>query len=833
MTSIYTGGGSLIPPGPNNPGSQPYGNGIAGLPTSSPNPFAQNPYSPVGTAFQGFGNDTPSGGGGGFLTPLAQQPTGNPMGPRNPAYNPVRDGGLPNPYAPRPMTGGGDARPMYPHNTYPGMETPRPMNPEGIPFYGFGDDVPMVRADDNVPQGGGGFLTPYASPNPMRADDNAPQGGGGFLSPYASPNPMRADDNVPPGSVGGTLTPMQPGYSGQLMPTQTLAPERHDIMYGASPMGGFNPFMGNQMTQGQAAAQANTTTTSTTAPTPTYGFTGTNPFVQRGLTEAEFKAQSIGMASGGLAGLTGNAIYPQSRTDATQYAINTQLPTSSEVVGADYDAKTNAYTGMPYRFARGGIASIPRFDGETGSQVEAPPEWNPESGQVKLQTPDPEDPYGGMKTIDYTIPQDQIKNYAPTLDLETGKPTGGGAYVLNDGSTMHIGRDGIVQATTPGRNDYKLNEQGYYQPVGENLTWNGGANMLTKKIGGVDVVVDPMFTKGGYQDAKGNLRVDENGVPIPLAPNYLDSGVGKSGLSDAAPYIAAAAMMAATGMPTGFEGMVPASETLLGSMGYLGAGSTAGISSADLGTTSYIAPQSSVFPGVSTADLGTTPYLAPSSSASIAPQMGPTYAELGYQGAGAKSTADAIAAADAASKAAAAKTASMTPMQKYVAATMAAKALSSGSGGGGGGPSSTTTTTQNPPAQNVASNQFNPNMVMPNMFAMNQAAPGMYYQPQTYRYYAQGGVADLGGYAAGGKLLKGPGDGMSDSIVANIAGKQPARLADGEFVVPADVVSHLGNGSTDAGAKHLYKMMDRIRQARTGNSKQGKRINPNKFLPKG
>jgi hypothetical protein len=99
--------------------------------------------------------------------------------------------------------------------------------------------------------------------------------------------------------------------------------------------------------------------------------------------------------------------------------------------------------------------------------------------------------------------------------------------------------------------------------------------------------------------------------------------------------------------------------------------------------------------------------------------------------------------------------------------------------------------------------------------------------------YQQGGVADLGGYAAGGKLLKGPGDGMSDSIVANIAGKQPARLADGEFVVPADVVSHLGNGSTDAGAKHLYKMMDRIRQARTGNSKQGKRINPNKFLPKG
>jgi hypothetical protein len=72
---------------------------------------------------------------------------------------------------------------------------------------------------------------------------------------------------------------------------------------------------------------------------------------------------------------------------------------------------------------------------------------------------------------------------------------------------------------------------------------------------------------------------------------------------------------------------------------------------------------------------------------------------------------------------------------------------------------------------------------------------------------------------------------MSDSIPGVIGNKQPARLADGEFVVPADVVSHLGNGSTDAGAKKLYSMMDKIRKARTGTKKQGKKINPNKFLP--
>ena len=88
----------------------------------------------------------------------------------------------------------------------------------------------------------------------------------------------------------------------------------------------------------------------------------------------------------------------------------------------------------------------------------------------------------------------------------------------------------------------------------------------------------------------------------------------------------------------------------------------------------------------------------------------------------------------------------------------------------------------------------------------------------------------MSGYKKGG-YLDGPGDGMSDSIPATIQGRQPARLADGEFVVPADVVSHIGNGSSKAGAKQLYSMMDRVRKARTGTKKQGKRINAVKHLP--
>ncbi len=88
---------------------------------------------------------------------------------------------------------------------------------------------------------------------------------------------------------------------------------------------------------------------------------------------------------------------------------------------------------------------------------------------------------------------------------------------------------------------------------------------------------------------------------------------------------------------------------------------------------------------------------------------------------------------------------------------------------------------------------------------------------------AQGGIADAGRY------LQGKTDGMADEIPSSIDGEQPAALSHGEFVIPADVVSHLGNGNSDAGAQKLYEMMDRIREARTGTKEQGKEINPDEF----
>ena len=94
------------------------------------------------------------------------------------------------------------------------------------------------------------------------------------------------------------------------------------------------------------------------------------------------------------------------------------------------------------------------------------------------------------------------------------------------------------------------------------------------------------------------------------------------------------------------------------------------------------------------------------------------------------------------------------------------------------------------------------------------------------RYASGGGIAGM----ARGQYISGNTDGMADKIPARIGGVQEARLSHGEFVIPADVVGHLGNGNSEAGAQRLYAMMDKIRKARTGSTKQGKQINPDKFL---
>ena len=135
---------------------------------------------------------------------------------------------------------------------------------------------------------------------------------------------------------------------------------------------------------------------------------------------------------------------------------------------------------------------------------------------------------------------------------------------------------------------------------------------------------------------------------------------------------------------------------------------------------------------------------------------------------------------------------------------------------------------------NMTSNALNTGNIPTQNYApgaLSNIAAGMQNQPlPPQASFVQNLTSARTGYAKGG-YLNGAGDGMSDSIPATIEGKQPARLADGEFVIPADVVSHLGNGSTKAGSKRLYAMLDKVRKARTGTKKQGKQINPAKYMP--
>lgn len=118
-----------------------------------------------------------------------------------------------------------------------------------------------------------------------------------------------------------------------------------------------------------------------------------------------------------------------------------------------------------------------------------------------------------------------------------------------------------------------------------------------------------------------------------------------------------------------------------------------------------------------------------------------------------------------------------------------------------------------------------------------QYAKPTYAPQEEVQHFTRGGIAGIPRQRPPmpqgvGRYMRGPGDGMSDSIPAMIGGQQPAELGDGEFVVPADAVSHLGNGSSNAGASQLQEMIERVRKARTGQQQQGQQINPNKFMPR-
>jgi len=499
------------------------------------------------------------------------------------------------------------------------------------------------------------------------------------------------------------------------------------------------------------------------------------------------------MASNGIGDLgqydfMNKGMYPGSQIDRSYYATPTQVPLGAQAAIADYDPHTNPLTGQPVsRFADGGIASF-----KTGG---SPFEDDPNNFAADLtkayqktlgRDPSTEELRANVNALNrdpdaYAFIVDQLAEdpSAAKFHAENVKP-----QVDEEGNTIPaLGYD-------PEQTSMEL-KSGYGK-------WKPQA-----KQGGI----------GGFYNNNPLVALPLTAAMImapEIIPALMETGAG-----------AAAAMG-----PTYAElGYIPLAETA----GTTGASTIAqmGPTYAELGYTPGL--ENIVQMGPTYAELGYTP------GAENIAQMGPTYGELGYTPQAGPTYAELGYTPGAVEK-------GITAKQAYGAKTLMDMAMKSASMGqdSQAGPSATTTPLIFNPNVNRAST--------PGIAPMGSNQPyGQLYDTKTNTYnyfpqrYAQGGItnlarggnASLGSYSDGGHLLKGPGDGMSDHIPATIGGKQPARLADGEFVIPADVVSHLGNGSTDAGAKQLYKMMDKIRKARTGRKSQGKQINPNKYLLKG
>jgi hypothetical protein len=557
------------------------------------------------------------------------------------------------------------------------------------------------------------------------------------------------------------------------------------------------------------------------------------------------------MQGSGLAGidrLAGNAMYPQSQQVNTQFATPSQMPTSAEVVNAGYEPKVNAYTGMPVQnFAEGGIARLAAGGSAEERQAELAKVYRAvlgrdpdESAQQWLgdleagtavdlanrlaQTEEgkaygiakPQDVYSGMvalsqenspfKGVETPVDYSGLKYISSATDPE-GNPT----YVFQDQNSGMLTVDayGNPTAYNPGAGWYdeqlRSNPEALRAMDYRNQTYLAADPLQkTYNFQGVEVPIEA--TEYQVDPTTGQFVKGATGENVPLRFRDPDYNMWNDWAAPVALLAVPAAAYAASTYGLGALGGAELMGPTYAELGY--AGAAQGLGATGAGAAAELM-------GPTYGELGIT---------GLAEGMaGPTYAEMGYTG---LNQAQAIKAADAAAKT------GMTARQA-AAAKMGLDMLTSGTGGqqtaGYAVPTASAPTTI-PTVNRFGVTGYEgqiPNAEVaqrPILLSKIKGVGGDYT-------FAEGGIATLGSYSDGGQLLKGPGDGMSDNIPAKIGEAQPARLADGEFVIPADVVSHLGNGSTDAGAKQLYSMMDKIRKARTGNKKQGKQINPSKFLP--
>lgn len=502
---------------------------------------------------------------------------------------------------------------------------------------------------------------------------------------------------------------------------------------------------------------------------------------------------------GGIDQLAQNAMFPQSQMDKTQYATPSQMPTSAEVVDSDYDAQTNAYSGMPTKpFASGGIAAL-RYD--DGGEVD-PNAWQPVNYNPDPNNPDSagtiyfKDPKSGHLYSDDTgsgklIATSDAINNADVKGLDLDPVKAQQLYDLKQKDPKQYADQVIGQLGTLMKNQYN-NNQNYDQ------SWKQFANLQSSDPAAWQKAnLDWLGHHQGWQI--GQNRSDRNAAEQPAIQNAIKDALAAGLSQDEINQILSGSQQTGS-----YQNQVRIANA------------------ANAGG-----------PGVFSGFDKAAPMFASVAAMALAPELAPLLApELGAFGGAMASgaiTGGAVGGIGAA--------ANGGDIGKGVLMGGTTGAVGAGVGAGLNGIDPNIGTAFK--GINTAKNIYNVAQSNgQNIGADINAFKGIANMAPTMSaahggLMSGGGIANLGSYSDGGQLLKGPGDGMSDNIPAKIGQHQPARLADGEFVIPADVVSHLGNGSTDAGAKQLYKMMDKIRRARTGNPKQGKRINPEKFTLKG
>jgi hypothetical protein len=589
--------------------------------------------------------------------------------------------------------------------------------------------------------------------------------------------------------------------------------------------------------------------------------------------------QNTGIA--GINQLAGNAMYPQSQQVNTQFATPSQMPTSAEVVRSDYDAVTNPYNGEPTRgFAEGG-------DVEDSQQLEPAPEVVDYKDQIAQlyqgvlgRSPD-EGAKGWEDLLSAGYGIDEVARQIGASAEAKNKTIAGLSEELrandpNDfaGSVAQLYASALGRTPDAASLEANVNllnrNPDAFAWLADTVTKSPEARAYAEKSG-VDLDKAYAGVVGNFKHFTPTPKQGGIGGFFQKVGPFLPLALAGGAL--AAPYLAGAAGAGAAGAGAAGAGAAAAGTAAAGAaaasttpawmiaagkgaaIGAAMGGGSAAMTGGDVGQGIIRGGITGAVGGGAGSAMGGG-FMGNVAGGALAGGTGSALrggniaqgASMGALGGAINTGINQLGMPSEANQFAkfTAKPLIMSEIGRTLYGGASSNIPGSTAGTYGGGISAMPSGPYgafNPGINFGAGATGLAGLGMPNIAQNTNPFAAQYSMPRIqlsklseFDGYAEGGlatggIAALGSYSDGGRLLKGPGDGMSDDIPAKIGNSQPARLADGEFVVPADVVSHLGNGSTDAGAKQLYKMLDKIRHARTGNKKQGKQINPSKFLP--